>query len=167
MGREFSEGVGVVNEHERYMRLALDEARKSARVAGRGVGAIVVADRQVIGRSGYRPERLIDPTAHAETTAIRDASRNLGRDDLAGCTLYTTLEPCPMCCGAIIVSNISALVIGAREDPNKRRWGDYRVEAVLAIAGWEVEKRLITGILAEECVAVLQRAGREGFAERR
>ena len=153
-----------LRDHERYMRLAIDEARKSGETVGRGVGAVVVGNGQILGRSGRRPERLVDPTAHAEMMAIHEAARHLGRDDLGGCTLYTTLEPCPMCCGAIVVSNISTLVIGAREDPNKRRWGDYRVERVLSMTGWDkAENHLITGILTQECLAALQSAGRKSL----
>ena len=107
--------------HEHFMRLALDEANKAGEAVGRPVGAVIVYEDAVVGRSGYRRETLTDPTAHAEVLAIREAARNMTRVDLSGYTLYTTLEPCPMCCCAIIVGKVSAVVVGARHSPEERR----------------------------------------------
>ncbi|MBI2918826.1 MAG: nucleoside deaminase [Chloroflexi bacterium] len=146
-------------DYELFMRLALDEARKSGNAINRGVGAVVVYQGQVVGRSGYRRERAYDPTAHAEMVAIREAVRVLDRDELSGCTLYTTLEPCPMCCGAVIVSDLSALVVGTLESPEDGRWGHYHADKVLAMAGWDCRNRLATGVLEQECRAVLQESG--------
>ena len=134
---------------EDLMRLALDEANKSGEAVGRPVGSIIVYEGAVVGRSGDRRETLVDPTAHAEVLAIREAARNTGGVDLSGCTLYTTLEPCPMCCGAIIVSKISALVVGAPHPPEERR-----PASVLVTFGWTKENELVAGILAQECQAV-------------
>ena len=138
------------------MRQALDEANLSGEAVGRPVGAVMVYDGEVVGRSGHRRETLTDPTAHAEVLAIRDAAGNLGRVDLSGCTLYTTLEPCPMCSGAIIVSKVSTVVVGAMHTPEERR-----SEPVLSMLGWDKENELITDILAKECMAV-----RENWAAR-
>ena len=138
--------------HAHYMRQALDEANKSGEAVGRPVGAVIVLDGEVLGRSGQRRETLTDPTAHAEVLAIRDAARNLSRVDLSGCTLYTTLEPCPMCSGAIIVSKVSTVVVGALSTPQERRF-----EPVLSMLGWDTQNELITGILAKECMAVREK----------
>ncbi len=138
--------------HEHFMRLALDEANKSGEAVGRPVGTVIVYEGAVVGRSGYRRESLTDPTAHAEVLAIREAARNMSRVDLSDCTLYATLEPCPMCSGAIVVSKISAVVVGARHSPEERR-----PDTVLSTSGWNKENELVTGILAKECMAVREK----------
>ena len=138
--------------HGHYMRQALDEANKSGEAVGRPVGAVMVCDEEVVGRSGHRRETLTDPTAHAEVLAIRDAAGNLGRVDLSGCTLYTTLEPCPMCSGAILVSKVSTVVVGALSTPRENR-----SQAVLSTSGWDKANELITDILAKECMAVREK----------
>jgi tRNA(adenine34) deaminase len=142
----------MTQTHEDSMRLALDEANKSGEAVGRPVGSIIVYEGAVVGRSGDRRETLIDPTAHAEVLAIREAARNIRRVDLSGCTLYTTLEPCPMCCGAIIISKISTVVVGAPHTPEERR-----TAAVLVTSGWTKENELVTGILAQECQAMREK----------
>jgi len=103
-------------EREDYMSLALDLAREAAAAGEVPVGC-VIADRhgKVIGRGRNRREEGPDATAHAEVEAIRQACAALGDWRLAGCTLYVTLEPCPMCTGAIINARIPTLVFGARE----------------------------------------------------
>ena len=143
-------------DHERFMRLALDEARKAGEVGNRAIGAVLVRDGAVVGRGGNCRESAVDPTGHAEIMALRDAGRTLGQYDLTGCTLYTTFEPCPMCCGAVIANDVSVVVVGGRHGPQDRRWGDYTVEKLLAMTGWDRKVGLTTGILAEECVAVLR-----------
>ena len=99
-----------------YMDLALDEARAAA---GRGevpVGAVLVApDGSVLARAGNRTRQDADPTAHAEMLAIRDAAQRLGSERLAGCDLYVTLEPCPMCAAAISFARIRRLYYGAAD----------------------------------------------------
>ena len=98
----------------------------------------------------------MDPTGHAEITALRDAGKTLGQVDLTRCTLYTTFEPCPMCCGAVIANDVSAVVVGGRHGVGDRRWGDYVVEKLLAMTGWDQRVDLTTGILADECTSVLR-----------
>jgi tRNA(adenine34) deaminase len=98
---------------ELYMAMALDEAR-SAEAAGEvPIGAVVVCDGAVVSRAHNLRETLADPTAHAEMIAIREAAERLGRWRLSECTLYVTLEPCPMCAGALHASRIDRLVYGA------------------------------------------------------
>jgi len=98
---------------EKFMTLALQESRKSQEMNEVPVGAIVVMNDRVISQAHNQPISQNDPTSHAEVTAIRKASRNLGNYRLTDATLYVTLEPCAMCYGAIVHARISRLVFGA------------------------------------------------------
>ncbi len=98
---------------ECYMTAALALAREAAAHGDIPVGCVVVRDGEIIGRGCNRRELLGDATAHAEVEAIRDACRRLGSWRLSGCALYVTLEPCPMCAGAIINARLDAVVYGA------------------------------------------------------
>ena len=103
-------------DDERWMHLALDEAR-AARAAGEvPVGAVIVRNGDVIARAGNRTLRDQDPTAHAESLAIRDAAARLESWRLDGCTLYVTLEPCAMCAGAIVLARVDRVVFGAWDE---------------------------------------------------
>ena len=140
-------------DDEKYMRIALDEARKAGDAGNRAVGAVIVRGDQIVGIGGNRRESDADPVGHAETTAMRDAVAKSGSLDFSGCTLYTTLEPCPMCCGAIAVNNIARVVVGAMHTPGNKRWGDYTVDKVTEMIGLGTE--IVTPVLADECNAVL------------
>ena len=98
-----------------HMDAALDEARAAAARGEVPVGAVVVRDGAVLARAGNRTRECNDPTAHAEVLAIRAACAALGRDRLAGCDLYVTLEPCPMCAAAISFARIARLYYGAAD----------------------------------------------------
>ncbi|QIB27835.1 tRNA adenosine(34) deaminase TadA [Caloranaerobacter azorensis] len=100
---------------EYFMRLAIKEAYKAYKIGEVPVGAIVVKDGKVIGRGYNIKETLKDATCHAEIIAIKEASKTLGGWRLLGTTMYVTIEPCPMCAGAIVNSRIERLVIGARD----------------------------------------------------
>ena len=100
---------------EMYMKKALEEAHKALSTYEVPIGAIIVYKGEIIGRGYNKRESLKDPLAHAEIIAISQASKNLGNWRLMDCTLYVTLEPCPMCAGAIINSRIDRVVIGARD----------------------------------------------------
>jgi tRNA(adenine34) deaminase len=105
----------VSRDDERFMRLALDEARRAPAHGDVPVGCVVVRDGGVIAAARNERELRQDPTAHAEVLAIRDAAIALGGWRLVGCTLYVTLEPCPMCAGAILQARPERLVWGAPE----------------------------------------------------
>ena len=99
-----------------FMTVALEEARAAARDGEVPVGAVVVRNGVVIARASNRTVRDQDPTAHAETLALRAASRVTGSWRLTGCTLYVTLEPCAMCAGACVLARVDRVVFGAWDD---------------------------------------------------
>ncbi len=148
------------NADTEFMRAAMAQA-ELARAAGEvPVGAVLVVNGEIVGRGYNQPISANDPTAHAEVMALRDAGLHLANYRLPGSTLYVTLEPCAMCCGAIMHARVERVVFGAR-DPKTGAVGsviDLFAEARLnhhATAGG--------GVLAEECGALLSRF----FAERR
>ncbi len=103
-------------DHEKFMLAALDEARSALEQDEVPVGAVVECGGRIIGRGCNQKEQLRDPTAHAEMIAITAASASMRDWRLTGCTLYVTLEPCPMCAGAIVLSRLKRIVYGT-DDP--------------------------------------------------
>ncbi len=154
--------------HERFMRIALEEAATSADEGNQGVGSIIVRDGEIIasGRNLENTER--DPTAHAESVAIRNYAASLTTPEVArswgqyfgegpilsGTTLYSTFEPCPMCCGAILSTGISTLVLGGRPESGASRWGDYTLERLVELTSRDDRVEIITGVLPDECFNV-------------
>ncbi len=104
------------NDDQRFMTMALDEARRAAEQGEVPVGAVLVVDGQVVASRGNERERRHDPTAHAEMLVLRDAAALLGGWRLRDATLYVTLEPCAMCAGAVVLARIKRLVYGP-DDP--------------------------------------------------
>jgi tRNA(adenine34) deaminase len=100
---------------DRFMALALAQAAKAAQLGEVPVGAVVVLDNEVIAEACNQQITLNDPSAHAEVLALRSAAAALENYRLPGCELFVTLEPCTMCCGAMIHARVSRLVFGARE----------------------------------------------------
>ena len=105
-----------MDEHTHWMRLTLAEAAKAAALGDVPIGALAVRDGQIVGQGYNRKEYDADPTAHAEIIAMREAARTLGGWRLLGVTLYCTLEPCPMCAGAMVQARLPRLV-WATADP--------------------------------------------------
>ena len=142
------------------MAEALAEARLAAAEGEVPIGAVVVVDGRIVGRGRNARERLNDPTAHAEILALHEASKELGRWRLSGATMYATLEPCPMCAGALVNARIDRLVYGV---------ADPKAGAVDTLFDLVRDPRLNhrvrveSGILAEECGEIL----RQFFRERR
>jgi tRNA(adenine34) deaminase len=142
----------MTSEHEMWMGLALDLAREAAEAGEVPVGAIVVKDGRVIGRGANRREADRDPVAHAEILAIAEAAHAVGHWRLEGTTLYATLEPCPMCAGAILNARIPRVVYGC-DDPKAGA-----VRSLYTLLG---DPRLnhrcdvVAGVRADECGAVL------------
>ncbi len=138
---------------ERFMDLALEESRLALEAGNAPVGSVIVRDGEVIGRGRNLVNSDVDPTAHAETVAIRDACANLNTPDLSGAACYTAMEPCPMCCWAIIEAGIGRLVLGARHAEMKRTdYGDYSAEKLLSMTGRKLE--IVTGLRVAECEAL-------------
>ena len=104
-----------MSDDRTMMRAALDEARRCLDWGDVPVGAVVVRDHDVLGRSGNERERLADPTAHAEILALRRAAERVGSWRLDGCTMYVTLEPDAMCAGALVLARVERLVYGAAD----------------------------------------------------
>lgn len=141
----------------RYMRAALDEARRAYEAGEVPVGAVVVSARgTIIGRGHNLTQTLGDVTAHAEMMAITAATNTLGGKYLDGCTLYVTVEPCVMCAGAIGWSQLSRIVWGA-DDP-KRGQGAY-----LSRSAFHPRAEIVRGVMADEASALM----RDFFAARR
>jgi len=107
-------------EDERFMGLALDEARAALAAGEVPVGAVVVVDGRVIGRGHNQPLGLKDPTAHAEVLALRAAAQVMGNYRLGGADLYATVEPCAMCCGAAVLARVARVVYGGARSEGGR-----------------------------------------------
>jgi tRNA(adenine34) deaminase len=150
----------VVEAHEAFMGMALQEADAAASEGETPIGAVVVCEGAVVARAHNRREIDADPTAHAELIAIREASRKLGRWRLTDCTVYVTLEPCPMCAGALVNARVGQLVYGAT---------DPKAGAVGTLYDIASDERLnhrvdvIAGVRAEESARLLK----DFFAELR
>ena len=133
------------------MQLAFEDARRACAAGNRPVAAIIVRDDAIIGSGCNTVYADRDPSAHAEVAAIRAACRKLDTLELAGATLYSTLEPCPMCLWMILEAKIARVVLGARHAALKRQdTGDYSVETFLALTRRPLE--IVTGVMEQECV---------------
>jgi len=135
------------------MRLALEEANKAFEEDEVPVGAVIVKDEVVIAKAYNLREKLEDPTAHAEIIAIRRASEVLGSWRLIGCDLYVTIEPCPMCAGAIVQSRIRRLVYGA-PDPKAGACGSIMDVIGNPMLNHRVEVHY--GVLESECRDIIK-----------
>ena len=151
----------MTSDHESFMRIALEEAHKGKAEGNLAVGSIIVRNGEVIATGHNLATTDNDPTAHAETVAIRNAASSTGKAEFPGCTLYTTFEPCPMCTGAIMTCNFDAVVMGGRPTPENTRWADYTIEKLVDLSGWKDRLEVITGVLVQECVDVRQKTKRE------
>ena len=136
------------------MRAALAEAELARREGELPVGCVVAADGRIVARGHNERERTGDPTAHAEIVAIRRAARETNDWRLEGCTLYVTLEPCPMCAGAISQARVSRLVYGAADARYGCAGSVYRIPEDPAFNHF---CRSEGGLLAEECEALIRR----------
>lgn len=144
-----------MTQDETYMQKALDEARQAAKEGEIPIGAIVVCGGRIISRTHNLTETLNDVTAHAEMQAITASANYLGGKYLTDCTLYVTVEPCPMCAGAIGWAQIPRIVYGAGDE--KRGYRRYAPHAM------HPKAECIGGVLEEECRTLMQ----EFFKSRR
>jgi len=136
------------------MREALDEARQGLAEGEVPIGAVVVLGEEIVGRAHNAPVALADPTAHAEVLALRAAGTKTGNYRLSGATLYATIEPCAMCCGAALHARVTRVVYGA---------ADPKAGAVTSLHRLLDDRRLnhradaVGGVLADESAALLRR----------
>ena len=145
------------------MRRALRLAEKARERGEVPVGAVVVAQGEVIGEGFNQPITLQDPSAHAEMLALRAAAKHIGNYRLQGASLYVTIEPCMMCCGAMVHARISRLVFAAREP----RAGAVVSNAQLLENRWLNHRvQVVEGVLAEPCGELMRAFFRERRRER-
>lgn len=137
-----------MTEDEKYMQLALTEARKALSRDEVPIGCVIVSKGQIVGRGHNLTETLQDVTAHAEMQAITAGAQTLGGKYLPDCTLYVTVEPCPMCAGAIGWAQISRVVYGAADE--KRGYN------LLAPRALHPKTTVTTGVLETECREIMQ-----------
>lgn len=140
--------------HEDFMRLALDEAARAAALGEIPVGAVLVHDGEVVARAHNTRETQHDPLGHAELTALREGARRLGRWRLSGCTLYVTLEPCPMCAPALVQARVDRIVFAAM-DPKLGAAGT--VFNLVDRPEFNHRPDVIAGICEEEAQTALKR----------
>jgi tRNA(adenine34) deaminase len=140
------------DQDQRFMRVAIREALAAQEAGDVPIGAVIIKDGHIIGKAHNQREVLQDPTAHAEMIALTQAAEKMGSWRLEGCTIYVTLEPCPMCAGALVLGRVARLVYGC-DDPKAGACGSlYDI-----VRDTRLNHRLevTSGILAEECSEIL------------
>jgi len=138
---------------EKFMKEAIRQARKAYALNETPIGCVIVYEGKIIGRGYNRRNTDKNTLAHAEITAIRKASRKMGDWRLEGCTLYVTLEPCPMCAGAIVQSRMDRVVVGCM---NPKAGCAGSVLNVLQTEGFNHQAELTTGVCQEECSGMMK-----------
>jgi tRNA(adenine34) deaminase len=139
--------------HDVFMRMALDEARRAETAGEVPIGAVVVLEGDVVGRGFNRPIGAVDPTAHAEIVALREAAATVGNYRLVGADLYVTLEPCLMCVGALVLARVRTVVFGAREPKTGALVSSTRA---LDVPTLNHRFEVVEGVLEPECRALVQ-----------
>ena len=138
---------------EELMAAALAEARRGLEAGEVPVGAVVVVEGEIVARAHNAPITLADPTAHAEILALREAARKRGNYRLTGAVVYSTVEPCPMCCGAILHARVSRLVYGA---PDPKAGAVESLYRLLDDARFNHRVATRGGVLAGDSVSLLR-----------
>jgi tRNA(adenine34) deaminase len=153
MIKPISDSTRKSSADEQFIRIALDQAKIAEENGDVPIGAVIVHKNQIIAKAYNQREQLQDPTAHAEIIALTQAAAALENWHLNGCTIYVTLEPCPMCAGALVLSRMDKLVYGC-DDP--------KTGAVKSLYNIVTDGRLnhrlevVSGVLADECAKQLQ-----------
>jgi tRNA(adenine34) deaminase len=151
-------GIDQERGDEHFMRLALEAAEQAAALGETPIGAVLVVDGEIIATAHNMRETWQDPTAHAESIAVREASARLGRWRMPDATVYVTMEPCLMCAGALVLARVGRLVYGCR-DPRAGALGS--VYDVVRDGRLNHVYRITPGVLEAECRAAVQ-----GFFEK-
>jgi tRNA(adenine34) deaminase len=150
--------------HDQTMDLALRQGEEAMARGDWPTGSVIVLDGEVLASGQNRQNTLTDVTVHAETDALRSAFASLKRTSLEGATLYTTMEPCPMCAEAMRMAKVSRLVLGLRHADLKRTdLGTYSIEAYCRMLGWPLD--IVTGVRHAECFALRKRWGKDKVAK--
>lgn len=147
-----------MTEDEKFMKEAIRQAKKAYALEEAPIGCVIVLDGKIIARGYNRRNSDKNTLAHAELNAIRKASRKLGDWRLDGCAMYVTLEPCPMCAGAIVQSRIQRVVMGCR---NPKAGCAGSVMNLLQAPGLNHRAEIAEGIFEEECSELMRRFFRE------
>lgn len=146
--------------HEPHMDRALRAAQEAMDRGDWPTGSVIVLDGEVVATGQNRQNSMNDITVHAETDALRGAFTSLKKTNLSGATLYTTMEPCPMCAEAIRMAKVSRLVMGLRHADLKRiDLGTYSVEAFCTMMDWPLE--IVTGVRHAQCGEIRRRWARD------
>jgi tRNA(adenine34) deaminase len=150
---------------ERFMQAALDEAKQALDHGDVPIGAVAVHGGQIVARAHNERERKLDPTAHAEVLLLKRTARALGRRHLNDVDVYVTIEPCPMCAGALVLARVRRLVYGA---PDEKAGAAYSLYNIVQDPRLNHECRVTRGVLAQESAEILQSffRGRRSKAER-
>lgn len=155
--------TAVTEQDQKWMQVALELAQQAITLGEVPVGAVAVYQDKIIGTGFNRKETDQDPTAHAEIIALKQASQHLQNWRLIDVTLYCTLEPCPMCAGAMIQARLPRLVYGA---PDTRFGADGTIVDVLGVNDFNHRVQVTSGVLADEAAALLQQFFRQLRASR-
>jgi tRNA(adenine34) deaminase len=139
--------------HEPFMRLALEQARLAEASGEVPIGAVVVADGVVVGRGFNRPIGAVDPTAHAEILALRDAAAAVGNYRLVAADVYVTVEPCLMCVGALVLARVRTVVFGVREPKTGALLSTMQA---LELPSLNHRFAVVENVLEPECRGLLQ-----------
>ena len=143
----------TADKHEHFMRICLEIGAEADKEGNMGVGSVIVRNGEIVGRGRNQIRTAKSPLIHAETDAIADACKNLATDDLSGTTLYTTMEPCPMCAGAMLQAKIGRWVVGGRfKSVGRTDLGQYTIENFTRFVAADVE--ITSGVLQPECEAL-------------
>ncbi len=140
----------TADKHEHFMRICLEIGAEADKQGNMGVGSVIVKDGEIVGRGRNQIRTAKSPLIHAETDAIADACKTLGTDDLSGTTLYTTMEPCPMCAGAMLQAKIGNWVVGGRfKSVGRTDLGQYSIETFAKFVAADIQ--ITSGVLQQEC----------------
>jgi tRNA(adenine34) deaminase len=140
--------------HEYFMRMALAEAEAAFAEDEVPIGAVIVRDDRIIASAHNQREQLRDPTAHAEMVAITQAAQQMESWRLEGCTLYVTLEPCPMCAGAILQARVPTVVYGA---PDPKGGAVHTLYQLLSDPRLNHRPQIVSGVMGAPCGEILSR----------
>ncbi len=158
----------VPAEDKKYMQLAISQAGKACQMGEVPVGAVLVKEGRVLAQNCNRRETSDDATAHAEILVLREAGQRLGGWRLEDTTLYVTLEPCPMCAGALVLARVKRLVFGAFDPKGGAAGSLYDIPGDIRL---NHRLEVISGVMEAECAALLKdffrkkRSGKQGPAD--